>query len=167
MQEHKPIIENLVKIALSDKKHIPENLPEFFYENHGVYIRVLKNGTAEKESGNIYAIMPLAKTIIFTLENFEPFEKENDASGVTSLEIELNIIKEIHPVIAKEQITSNHGIFIQYGPYNAVLLPKELEGGVEERLTALCQKAKIHEDAWKEGGAQLSMFEPETVVIKI
>ncbi|MBI4162300.1 MAG: AMMECR1 domain-containing protein [Candidatus Aenigmarchaeota archaeon] len=158
MQEHKELIERIVKIALSEKKQIPENLPQFFYENHGVYIRVLKNGVIEREGGNIYTIMPLAKTIISTMENFEPFNE---------VDVEVSVIKEIIPVVAKEQITQNHGIFIQYGPYNAVLLPKELEGEIEERLTALCQKANIHEDAWKEGGAQLFMFEPETVVIKI
>ena len=167
MQEHKAIIENLVKIALSDKKYIPENLPQFFYENHGVYIRILKNGIVEKEGGNIYAIMPLAKSIISTLENFEIKEKQNDASGVISLEIEINIIKEINPAIAKDQVASNNGIFIQYGPYNAVLLPQEFQGEAEDRLNILCKKAKIHEDAWKERGAQLSMFEPEIVVIKI
>src|SRR3989338_6994265 len=161
MEEHKSIIENLMKIALSEKgeinasgvgRHIPENLPEFFYENHGVYIRVLKNDIVEKEGGNIYTIMPLAKTIISTLENFE----------ISEGDFEINIIKEIHPVVAKEQITQNHGIFIQYGPYNAVLLPKEFNGEPEERLNTLCQKAKIHEDAWKERGSQLFMFEPET-----
>ena len=71
MQEHKQIIENLVKIALSDKKHIPDDLPQFFYENHGVYIRILKNNAVSKEGGNIYAIMPLAKSIVSTLENFQ------------------------------------------------------------------------------------------------
>ncbi len=174
MQEYKAIIENLVKIALSDKgrndasgvgRQIPENLPQFFYEDHGVYIRVLKKGAVEREGGNIYTIMPLAKTIISTLENFEPFEKENDASGVNSLDVEVSIIKEVQPVIAKEQLTKNHGVFIQYGPYNAVLLPHEFDG--EDRLNILCQKAKIHEDAWKERGAQLFMFEPETIVVTV
>jgi len=159
--EHKSIISSIIRNALAEKRrieilhdnHEEQKIPDEFMKEAGVYIRIIKDGKCVEESGSVYIVMPFIKALTSALEHI---------TYAKDVMVELNIITEIQPLISEVQI-DEHGLVIEYGPYNAIALPHEFEGSVEEKLNALCRKAKIHEDAWKENAAKKFIFSCETM----
>jgi len=162
---HKSTISKIIRDALAEKRrteilhdsHEEQKIPDELMNEAGVYIRIMQDGKCMEESGSVYVVMPFIKALTSALERI---------TYAKDVLVELNIITDIKPLVSEEQI-GGHGFVIEYGPYNAVLLPQELDRfhdiTAEEKLNALCKKANIHEDAWKEKSAKKFIFTCETM----
>ncbi|MEM0154556.1 MAG: TIGR00296 family protein [Methanothrix sp.] len=86
---------------------------------------------------------------------------------LTDLIIEVSVLSELEPMSGseKEKLKSikigRDGLMIEYGIYSGLLLPivaVEEKWGPEEFLNAVCEKAGIPEDYWKQRNVRLYKF---------
>ena len=86
---------------------------------------------------------------------------------LTELIIEVSILSELEPIIGteKEKLKSvkigRDGLMVEYGIYSGLLLPAvavEEKWDAEEFLNAVCEKAGIPEEYWKQKNVKLYKF---------
>jgi AmmeMemoRadiSam system protein A len=85
------------------------------------------------------------------------------AAEVPALELEVSVLEPAVelPDPAGFQV-GRHGIVVERGPRRALLLPQvatEQGWGPEEMLDAVCRKAGLPTDAWRDRGTKLYVFE--------
>ncbi len=134
----------------------------------GAFVTLKLNGYLRGCIGNIYAIKPLYQQIIeLTLDaafkdyRFEPVTKEE----FNFIEFEISVLTE--PKLIKnlsDFILSRDGIIIALGYNKAVFLPQvatETGWSKEELLSALCRKAGLNQDDYKNPEAMIYTFQAE------
>jgi hypothetical protein len=82
---------------------------------------------------------------------------------LASLELEVSVLEP--PVALPDPagfVAGRHGIIIERGMHRALLLPQvatEMGWDSRQMLEAVCRKANLPSDAWRDGSAQLQIFE--------
>ena len=82
---------------------------------------------------------------------------------LVSLELEVSVLEP--PVALPDPagfVAGRHGIIIDRGMHRALLLPQvatEMGWDSRQMLEAVCRKANLPSDAWRDGSAQLQIFE--------
>jgi AmmeMemoRadiSam system protein A len=79
------------------------------------------------------------------------------------LEIEISVLEPPVPLPDAALFEAGrHGIVVERGGARALLLPQvagEMGWGASEMLEAVCRKAGLRFDAWRDGATRLSVFE--------
>jgi len=84
-------------------------------------------------------------------------------SEVQSLDLEVSVLDPpVEIADASAFIAGRHGIVVERGMRRALLLPQvaaEMGWGEEQMLEAVCRKANLPGDAWRDQGTRLLIFE--------
>ncbi|MGA3029708.1 MAG: AmmeMemoRadiSam system protein A [Candidatus Limnocylindrales bacterium] len=86
-----------------------------------------------------------------------------DESELPALELEVSVLEP--PMELRDPagfVAGRHGIVVERGAHRALLLPQvAIEQGWDERamLAAVCRKANLPADAWRDGATRLFIFE--------
>ncbi len=86
-----------------------------------------------------------------------------DASELSALELEVSVLDP--PVELPNPsgfVAGRHGIVVERGPHRALLLPQvaaEMGWGETQMLQAVCRKANLPGDAWRDAATRLYVFE--------
>ena len=85
------------------------------------------------------------------------------AAELPDIEIEISVLEPPRPIADPgEFVAGRHGIVIERGLNRGLLLPQvatEQGWGEAEMLEAVCHKAGLRVDAWRDPGTQLYVFE--------
>lgn len=82
---------------------------------------------------------------------------------LASVELEVSVLEP--PVALPDPagfVAGRHGIIVERGMHRALLLPQvatEMGWDSRQMLEAVCRKANLPSDAWRDGSAQLQIFE--------
>jgi AmmeMemoRadiSam system protein A len=147
------------------------NIPEVDYTAYpqlklvlGAFVTVKINKELRGCIGYIIGQKPLYETIIdaanqaaFGDPRFPPLSKEEFAK----LEIEISVLSPFKPIESYDEIeVGKHGLLLDEGG-RAVLLPQvatEQKYNRAEFLTALCHKAGLYGEYWKERVLKIKVF---------
>ncbi len=160
-----------IEVCLKNKIKIkPDNLPQVFHENRGVFVTLNKNSELRGCIGRPYPVMPLGEAIIVSAVNaarddprFYPIEPEE----LSDMVIEVTVLTVPERIDAKPKdlpgkiIIGRHGLIVAAGRYSGLLLPQvAVEHGFDctEFLCQTCMKAGLMPDAWLDG-ADVYFFE--------
>jgi AmmeMemoRadiSam system protein A len=84
-------------------------------------------------------------------------------SELPAIEIEISVLEPPVPLPDPAQFEAGrHGIVVERGSSRALLLPQvatEMGWGGPEMLEAVCRKAGLRPDAWRDRATRLSVFE--------
>jgi len=86
-----------------------------------------------------------------------------DESELPALELEVSVLDP--PVELPDPagfVAGRHGIVVERGMHRALLLPQvatEMGWGESQMLEAVCRKANLPPDAWRDGSTRLYVFE--------
>ncbi len=140
-------------------------------EHYGVFVtlRLKKNHELRGCIGYIRGIKPLWEAVVDNTINaatrdgrFKPLKKGED--GLVEIEISvLSVPERVHSV--EEIAVGKHGLIIRKGPRRGVLLPQvpvEQGWNLNQYVQAICLKAGLPPDGWKEG-AELYVFTAEVM----
>jgi AmmeMemoRadiSam system protein A len=140
-------------------------------KHYGVFVtlRLKKNHELRGCIGYIRGIKPLWEAVVDNTINaatrdgrFTPLKKGED--GLVEIEISvLSVPERVHSV--EDIVVGKHGLIIRQGPRRGVLLPQvpvEQGWNLNQYLQAICLKAGLPLDGWKEG-AELYVFTTEVV----
>jgi AmmeMemoRadiSam system protein A len=82
---------------------------------------------------------------------------------VAGLELEVSVLEPpVEIPDASHFVAGRHGIVVERGGRRALFLPQvagEMGWGAEQMLDAVCRKAGLPSDAWRDRGTKLSTFE--------
>jgi AmmeMemoRadiSam system protein A len=93
----------------------------------------------------------------------DPRFEHVEASELPAIEIEVSVLEP--PVAvpdASHFVAGRHGIIVERAGSRALLLPQvatEMGWGETEMLEAVCRKAGLRPDAWRDRGTRLYVFE--------
>ncbi len=136
-------------------------------EKRGCFVTLTKHGELRGCIGFPYPSIPLGEAIVqaarsaaFSDPRFPPVtEKE-----LPNIKVEISILsvpEEVKPDPVNIEIGKD-GIMCEYEGFSGLLLPQvaiEYKMNAEEFLRALCQKAGLPLDSWKEPGFKLWKFQ--------
>ena len=108
--------------------------------------------------GNMEAVEPLFQSVHHNADHaarHDPRFFPVDAAEWDRLRVHVSILSEPQPVPAPEDfIPGRHGVILEHGSHRAVFLPEvaaEQGWNREQTLQALCRKAGIGTDRWRQG----------------
>ena len=147
-------------------------LPKIDYEKYpalrskaGAFVTLTIEGQLRGCIGYVLGFQPLFDTVcdaaIQAASNdprFNPLTEEE----FKRTDIEVSVLSEPFPMKSYDEIViGKHGLILEEGPFRGLLLPQvPVEHGMnrDEFLTALCQKAGLHGDCWREKLLNINMF---------
>jgi len=139
-------------------------------KNLGVFVTLKEKGTGALRGciGYIIGRKPLAESVVdcsvFAAtrdRRFSPLKRgEQD-----TVHIEISVLSPPRLITSIDEILlGTHGLIITKGPYSGVLLPQvAVEQGWNRNafLEAVCRKAGLPAEAWREKGTMLSVFKAQ------
>ncbi|HOZ01454.1 MAG TPA: AmmeMemoRadiSam system protein A [Candidatus Syntrophosphaera sp.] len=148
------------------KPQRPEE-PEFL-KKRGVFVSLHSQGELRGCIGYIQpykniadSVIEMAQAAAFQDPRFTALsEKELD-----DVDIEISVLSEMTPVLNTSEIKiGRDGLYIKHPRGSGLLLPQvptEWNWDLKTFLKQICRKAGLHDEAWKDEGAQLYRFEAE------
>jgi len=141
-------------------------LTEALRAPHGAFVTIKKQGELRGCIGKMDFERPLWENLISAavasaLEDprFPPVEPDE----LSQIRLEISVLEPPVPLARVEDFDAQrHGIIIQKGYRHGLLLPKvaqEYGWDARKTLETVCWKAGLPEQAWREPGAQLQIFE--------
>lgn len=132
----------------------------------GAFVTLHKGGDLRGCIGEILPSRAVAEAVLdqalnsaFRDPRFPPVEQEE----LKGLSLEISVLEPPHDIASPEEyIVGKHGIILSQRNRSAVFLPQvatEQHWDRETVLNHLAVKAGLEPDAWREPGAQLSVFE--------
>lgn len=160
------IARNSIKSSLWKNKETKQSIPSnpVYHSKCGAFVTLTLNNNLRGCIGYIISEKPLYKVIIdsakhaaFEDPRFTPLTKEE----FPDIKIEISILSEPFPMKDYEDIEiGTHGLILEK-PRCALLLPQvPLEHNMnrDQFLSALCRKAGLFSDYWKETKLKISLF---------
>jgi AmmeMemoRadiSam system protein A len=148
------------------EKKSPE-LPEKYTEKRGVFVTLKRNHSLRGCIGLPYptkrleeAIAEAAISAAFNDPRFQAVGKDE----IKAIKIEISVLSIPEPAKPEEIKVGKHGIMCQYEGHSGLLLPQvATEEGLSKEafLEALCDKAFLGRECWKQPGFKLQKFEAE------
>jgi uncharacterized protein len=137
-------------------------------KHNGVFVTVFVEDSLRGCIGYLSAVKPLGTAINELARKaatqdgrFKPISEYD----LDSLTIEITTLGEMYPIQSPSEIEiGKHGLVIEQGQHRGVLLPqvaKDRNWTVDQFLSAVCEKAYLPSDAWKEKASILKVFEAE------
>lgn len=141
-----------------DKAHL-------FNSRKGAFVTLTKKGMLRGCIGYIISSKPLIETVrdaAVQAAIHDPRFPPLDESEMGKIEIEISILSEPFPMNSYDEITlGEHGLILEEMGRRALLLPQvpiEHKMNKEEYLSALCEKAGIYRDYWREKILNIQLF---------
>ena len=141
-----------------DKDHL-------FNSRKGAFVTLTKKGMLRGCIGYIISSKPLIETVrdaAVQAAIHDPRFPSLDESEMEKIEIEISILSEPFPMNSYDEITlGEHGLILEEMGRRALLLPQvpiEHKMNKEEFLSALCEKAGIYRDYWREKILNIQLF---------
>ena len=164
-----------ISSALAGKRlEVGEEAKKKFSDEHGVFVTIKTNGELRGCIGFIEPTMPLWQAIVdaarcsaFSDPRFSPLTEEEWRKS----EVEISVLT--HPRLMKvsepkgylEKVrVGKHGLIVQMGNYQGLLLPQVFTEWKADSLRALemtCQKAGLPVDAWQSKECRVYCFEAQ------
>jgi AmmeMemoRadiSam system protein A len=94
---------------------------------------------------------------------FPPVESDE----LQTLRIEISVLAEaraLQPVVPEKVVVGRDGLLVRRGHSSGLLLPQvaaEYHWGPEELLAAVCRKAELAPEAWREPGTRVFTFQAD------
>ena len=133
----------------------------------GAFVTLSCNGRLRGCIGRTDAMLPLAENVVqcaITAASQDPRFKPLCAEELSQLEIEISVLSEPRPVGGEEIQPGIHGIIVSRGARRALLLPQvavERHWSSIQFLQAVCRKAELEPDAWRDPETKLLGFTAE------
>ena len=154
----------LSKFNEAEKPEIDYSTYPKLNESHGVFVTLTIDGELRGCIGYIVTIAPLYQTVCesalsaaFNDPRFAGLTREE----FDKIKIEISILSSFEPIKNYEEIiVGRHGLLLDEGG-RAVLLPQvatEHNYSREQFLTALCHKAGLFGEYWKEKKLRIKVF---------
>jgi len=144
---------------------------EELQEKRGVFVTLLTWPSRELRGciGFPLPVLPLVQAVVeaarhaaFNDPRFMPLSKEELDKIVIELSV-LTVPRETKNVM-QELVIGKHGIICEWNGFSGLLLPQvavEHNMSKEEFISAVCEKAGLLRDAWKNHDVKFSLFEAE------
>lgn len=129
-----------------------------------VTLRDADTGALRGCRGEVEATRPLVESVVAMAISSavdDPRFTPVRAHELDALTIEINALSPMVPVVPDNIRVGVHGLWIRRGAHAGLLLPEvavDFGWTREEFLVALCQKARLPEDAWRDTAAELHAF---------
>jgi len=133
-------------------------------EPRGVFVTLQSRGRLRGCLGHIQADLPLVEVtaeMAQAVTRDDPRFKPVRTDELDGIEVEVSVLSPLRPIAPEEVVVGRDGLLIRRGRAAGLLLPQV---AVEHRLDrtaflrALCQKAMLPDDAWREAGTELQAF---------
>lgn len=136
-------------------------------EAAGAFVTLTCNGKLRGCVGRTEQILPLAETILqcaITAATQDPRFKPLCAEELIQLEIEISVLSDPRLIRAEAIEPGIHGLVVVRGAKRALLLPQvavERHWPTIQFLQAVCRKAELEPDAWRDPETKLLGFTAE------
>jgi AmmeMemoRadiSam system protein A len=133
----------------------------------GAFVTLRCAGKLRGCIGRAEAAQELAETVLqcaITAASQDPRFKPLCPEELAPLEIEISVLSEPHPVRPEEIELGIHGIIVVCGANRGLLLPQvaiERNWSATQFLEAVCRKARLRPDAWRDPETKLFAFTAE------
>jgi AmmeMemoRadiSam system protein A len=133
----------------------------------GAFVTLRCAGKLRGCIGRAEAAQELAETVLqcaITAASQDPRFKPLCPEELAPLEIEISVLSEPHPVRPEEIELGIHGIIVVCGANRGLLLPQvaiERNWSATQFLEAVCRKARLRPDAWRDPETKLFAFRAE------
>ena len=133
----------------------------------GAFVTLSCAGKLRGCVGRTDATLALAETVVqcaITAASYDPRFTPMSAQELAQLEIEISVLSEPRPVRQEEIEPGIHGIIVIRGANRALLLPQvavERNWSAIQFLQAVCRKAGLGPDAWRDPETTLLAFTAE------
>lgn len=157
---------NSIKAAIEKKTEREQEIPgnQVYHSKCGAFVTLTINNHLRGCIGYIVSDKPLyltirdaAKQAAFNDPRFSPLSNEE----FSKIEIEISILSEPFPMKDYDDIKiGTHGLILEK-PRRALLLPQvpiEHNMNRDQFLSALCRKAGLFSEYWKEENLKISLF---------
>jgi len=118
--------------------------------------------------GTLGAEMPVGEAVVRAAgmaATRDPRFRPVSTGELAGLRIEVSVLGPARPLADPAAfVPGRDGIVVEAHGRRALLLPQvatEMGWGATEMLNAVCEKAGLHADAWRQRGTQLEVFEVE------
>jgi len=136
-----------------------------FASKSGAFVTLTQNKNLRGCIGYIISDRPLYQTVkdaAIQAATSDPRFPSLNVNEIDKIELEISILSEPFPLNNYDEIiVGKHGLILDEGNYRGLLLPQvpiEHNLNKEEYLGALCQKAGLYADYWKEKQLKLKAF---------
>lgn len=160
------------RLSSGHRPHTAEELglrcPEPFQSRLGVFVSLYVNGVLRGCIGDLQAERPLERAIIARAVDaasedwrFEPLRP----TELSAMRLELSILSVLREGTVDELELGRHGVLLSKEGLAAVFLPQvavEQGWSKPQMLSALCRKAGLRADDWREG-ASFGLFEAQVL----
>jgi len=157
-------IKSLFKPQMEIKELNSEKHP-IFASKSGAFVTLTKNNNLRGCIGYIISDRPLYQTIkdaAIQAATSDPRFPPLSVDEIDKIELEISILSEPFPLKNYDEIiVGKHGLILEEGVHRGLLLPQvpiEHNLNKDEYLSALCQKAGLYADYWKEKQLKLKAF---------
>jgi len=130
------------------------------------FVTLTSGGHLRGCMGTLGADLPVGEAVIRAAEMAaarDPRFRPVDGPDLARLQVEVSVLSPPHPLPDPADFEpGHHGIVVEADGRRALLLPQvatEMGWGTSEMLAAVCEKAGLRPDAWREPGTFLSVFE--------
>jgi AmmeMemoRadiSam system protein A len=133
----------------------------------GAFVTLRCAGKLRGCIGRAEAAQELAETVLqcaITAASQDPRFKPLCPEELAPLEIEISVLSEPHPVRPEEIELGIHGIIVVCAANRGLLLPQvaiERNWSATQFLEAVCRKARLRPDAWRDPETKLFAFRAE------
>ncbi len=133
-------------------------------ETRGVFVTLHARDHLRGCLGHIQADLPL---LVATAEMAAAVTKDDPrfspvrTDELAGLHVEVSVLSPFRPIAPDEVVVGRDGLMIRRGRFAGLLLPQVATEHRLDRaafLRALCQKAMLPDDAWREPGTELLGF---------
>lgn len=169
--QEKQFLISLARFAIESNFYPNTSVPKFdfysqiFNSKCGVFVTLTINKKLRGCIGYVFPDQKLTETVkdaayqaAFFDPRFSPLTKEEFSNII----IEISILSEPFPLASYEEIVlGKHGLILEEGAHKSLLLPQvpiEHNMDKDSYLSALCTKAGLFEDYWKEKKLNLYGF---------
>jgi AmmeMemoRadiSam system protein A len=135
-------------------------------EPSDAFVTLTTGGDLRGCMGTLGAEMPVGEAVVRAAglaATRDPRFPPVAARELAGLRIEVSVLTQPRPLVDPAAfVPGRDGIVVEARGRRALLLPQvatEMGWGATEMLDAVCEKAGLHADAWRQRGARLEVFE--------
>ncbi len=138
----------------------------------GVFVSLHHRGALRGCLGHMEADLPAAEAtrrMAIAASRDDPRFPPVAPEELDELDVEVSVLTPTHPVRPDDVVPGRDGLVVHRGPRFGVLLPQVAAEHHWDRLTflgAVCQKAGLPANAWRDRGTELLAFSAQVVPAK-